>query len=320
MNADHVEIDLREVDLNALVAFDALLDTRSVTRAAHRLGVTQSAMSHTLRKLRELLGDPLLVRGRGGMVPTPRAEALIAPVRGGLTSLSRALQTPAAFDPATSTRTFRLVSPDLFHLLALPDLLRRLRVEAPEIDLALPPLLPRPLSDDLESGAVDLAVAPVMLDAPPEDAMASRHPELRQRVMQREGFRCFARADHPRLATRRRMTIETFLDLPHLLISPTGEGGGPVDRVLAARGQSRRIALRTPSLASAPALLVESDLLLTAPAAFERAWPLDTLPLTFSCPVPLPDYAITLLWHPRYDADPAHRWLRGLLVDVVTSV
>lgn len=317
MSTNHVEIDLREVDLNVLVAFDALLDTRSVTRAAQRLGVTQSAMSHTLRKLRELFGDPLLVRGRGGMVPTPRAEALVAPVRGGLASLSRALQTPQTFEPATSTRTFKLVSPDLFDLLVLPDLLRTLRDDAPGIDLALLPMRPNHLADDLESGAVDLAVAPVMLDAPPEDAMASRHLELRQRVLQRDGFRCFARPDHPRLSTRRRMTIETFLDLPHLLVSPTGEGGGPVDRVLTQRGQSRRIALRIPTFAAAPPLLLGSDLLLTAPAALERAWPLETPPLTFSCPLPLPDHAITLLWHPRYDADPGHRWLRGLLANIV---
>ena len=319
MSTSHDEIDLRQVDLNVLVAFDALLDTRSVTRAAQRLGVTQSAMSHTLRKLRALFGDPLLVRGRGGMVPTPRAEALVAPVRGGLASLSRALQTPVAFDPATSTRTFTLASPDLFHLRALPDLLRQLREQAPGIDLSMPSLDPGRLADALESGSVDLAVAPVMLDAPPEDAMASRHSELRQRVLIREGFRCFARPDHPRLATRRRMTIETFLDLPHMLVSPTGEGGGPVDRALAERGQVRRIALRTPSLASAPPLLLQSDLLLTAPETLERAWPLETRPLTFTCPVPLSRYAVTMLWHPRYDADPAHRWLRGLVANVVAD-
>jgi len=317
MNDAHVEIDLREVDLNVLVAFDALLDTRSVTRAAQRLGVTQSAMSHTLRKLRELLDDPLLVRGRGGMVPTPRAEALLAPIRGGLVSLSRALQTPVTFDPSTSRRTFKIVSPDLFHLFALPDLLRRVRDRAPGIDLAMPSLSPRRVADELESGAIDLAVAPVMLDAPPEDAMSSQHPELRQRVLLREGFRCYARPDHPRLANRRRMTIETFLDLPHLLVSPTGEGGGPVDRVLAERGQSRRIALRTPTLATAPPLLLESDLLLTAPETLEHAWPFETPPLTFACPVPLSRYAVTMLWHPRYDTDPAHRWLRELVLEVV---
>lgn len=319
MTTSHDGVDLRTVDLNVLVAFDALLETRSVTRAAERLGVTQSAMSHTLRKLRELFGDPLLVRGRGGMVPTPRGQALTAPIRGGLASLSRALQTPDAFDPATSTRTFKLVSPDLFHLLALPSLLRQLRDLAPAIDLAMLSLEPRGLTDALESGHVDLAIAPVMLDAPPQDAMASGHLQLRQRVLIREGFRCFARPDHPRLARRRRMTIETFVDLPHMLVSPTGEGGGPVDRALAERGQSRRIALRTPSLASAPSLLLQSDLLLTAPETLERAWPLQTRALTFSCPVPLGRYAVTMLWHPRYDADPAHRWLRGLVANAVAE-
>ena len=126
MSNAHVTHDLHRIDLNLLVALDALTRERSVTKAAERAGVTQSAMSHTLRRLRELFDDPLLVRGRGGMVLTPRAEALTVPLRSGLVSLARTLAEPEAFDPAHASRTFRIVSPDLFDALVLPTLLQRL--------------------------------------------------------------------------------------------------------------------------------------------------------------------------------------------------
>ena len=131
MNMNHSVRALHGIDLNLLAAFDALAEERNVTRAAARAGVTQSAMSHTLRRLRDLLGDPLLVRGGGGMVLTPRAEALRAPLRAALAELARVLDEPAQFDPATSTRGFRVVAPDLFDMLALPRLLPRLAAQAP---------------------------------------------------------------------------------------------------------------------------------------------------------------------------------------------
>ncbi len=120
MNTVHDLGGLHRIDLNLLVALDALTRERSVTKAAERAGVTQSAMSHTLRRLRDLFDDPLLVRGRGGMVLTPRAEALTVPLRGGLLSLARTLDEPEVFDPAHTSRTFRIVSPDLFDALVLP--------------------------------------------------------------------------------------------------------------------------------------------------------------------------------------------------------
>ena len=149
--------DLVGVDLNLFVAFDALARERSVTLAARRLGVTQSAMSHTLRRLRELLGDPLLVRGQGGMVLTPRAEALVVPLRSSLVALGRTLTESTQFDPKTAERTFRLATPDLFDVLAIPPLLHRIRKEAPNVDLHVVPVQRRRLADELETGDVDLA-------------------------------------------------------------------------------------------------------------------------------------------------------------------
>jgi len=157
MSSTHTAAGLHRVDLNLLVALDALTRERSVTKAAERAGVTQSAMSHTLRRLRELFGDPLLVRGRGGMVLTPRAEALAVPLRSGLVSLARTLAEPQPFAPEQASRTFRIVSPDLFDALVLPTLFQRLGQQAPSIDLAVVPM-PKRLTDSLETGDVDLAI------------------------------------------------------------------------------------------------------------------------------------------------------------------
>ena len=157
MNAVHDTGGLHRLDVNLLVAFDTLARERNVTRAAERAGVSQSAMSHTLRRLRELFDDPLLVRGRGGMMLTPRAEELIVPVRSGLSHLVRALDEPGTFEASTARRTFRLASPDLFDALALPRLLRRFGAEAPGVDLAITSMPPR-LSESLETGDLDLAI------------------------------------------------------------------------------------------------------------------------------------------------------------------
>lgn len=317
MNDAHDVESLRQLDLNLLVAFDLLAREKSVTRAAERAGVTQSAMSHTLRRLRALLDDPLLVRGARGMTLTPRAEALAVPLRGALVGLARALEAPPSFDPAASRRTFRVVAPDLFELLALPPLWARLREAAPGAGLVFQPA-PAALAEALETGDVDVAIAPVLLSEEATDLGPRTGPELRRRTLFRDRFRCFVRADHPALSGRRRMTPARFAALDHLLVSPTGRGPGFVDGVLAARGLTRRVALRIPQHATALAMVAESDLVLTAPAALEAA--ADARVRSLAPPVALPEHAVTLVWHPRFDADPAHRWLRDQLAEVASGI
>jgi len=318
MSVTHTADDLHRVDLNLLVALDALARERNVTKAAERAGVSQSAMSHTLRRLRELFGDPLLVRGRGGMVLTPRAEALAVPLRSGLVSLARTLAEPPAFEPAQASRTFRIVSPDLFDALVLPTLLQRLGHEAPLIDLAVVPM-PKRLADSLETGDVDLAIYPVLLDPHPFDLGTQVDPELQSRTLFRDSFRCFVRSDHPALTGRRKLSLKVYSRLNHILVSPGGGGPGVVDRVLDAQGLERRIALRVPHFATALEVIAQSDLVLTAPSSLSKCSTASTLA---SCPVPLdlPEHAITMIWHPRFTEDPAHRWLRELMTDVTEDV
>jgi DNA-binding transcriptional LysR family regulator len=331
---------LARLDLNLLVAFDALAREQNVTRAAARIGITQSAMSHALRRLRELFADPLLVRGQSGMVLTARAAALALPLRSGLVTLDRALGQTETFDAKTARRTFRLASPDLFDALAIPLLLQRIRVEAPGVDLVVAPLDGRRLADSLETGELDLAITPRVDDfrgAPEpagqtEPAADARHDALMRRMLFRDGFSCFCRADHPALGGKRSrrdtegagatpsLSLATYAALSHALVSPTGEGPGFVDELLAKQGLSRRVALRVPHFFAALAIIERSDLLLTAPTSLARLLPMRTKVVVFPAPLRLPQHAVHMLWHERYSNEPGHAWLRDVLLDVSRAI
>jgi len=314
---------LARIDLNLLVSFDALAREQNVTRAAERVGVTQSAMSHALRRLRELLDDPLLVRGRSGMVLTARAEALVLPLRSGLVSVDRALVRTERFDPRTARRRFRLATPELFDFLAVPLLLETIRTEAPGVDLIVTPLGAR-LSDALETGELDLCVAPRVDDFP------GGSPELDgsglvRRVLFRDDFSCFCRGDHPALGEKRtrrgakpgapeRLSLETYAALSHVLVSPGGEGPGLVDELLAKQGLRRRVALRIPHFFSALSIVEKSDLILTAPTSLGLLLSSRSKVVALPAPLRLPEHAIQLLWHERFSNEPGHAWLREVLI------
>ena len=315
---------LARIDLNLIVAFDALAREQNVTRAAERVGVTQSAMSHALRRLRQLLDDPLLVRGKSGMVLTARAEALVLPLRSSLVSVDRALARKADFEPSTARRKFRLATPDLFDLLAIPLLLEAIRSRAPGVDLVVAPLDAR-LSDALETGELDLCVAPRV------DDFAAGAPELDgsglvRRVLFRDSFSCFCRADHPALGGKRGrrgsrrapepLSIETYAALSHVLVSPRGDGPGFVDDLLDKQGLRRRIALRIPNFFSALAIVEKSDLILTGPSSLALLLSPSSKLVALAAPLRLPEHAIQLLWHERFTNDPGHAWLRDVLTEV----
>lgn len=308
---------LGSIDLNLLVALDMLLRLRSVTQAAKNLGITQSAMSHSLRRLRDVFDDPLLVRGTAGMVPTPRAEALADPLRGALLSLCRAIEGPPDFEPATTERGFALASPDLFDALVLPRVLTRLAELAPRITLTVAPGL-HSLPDRLESGELDLAVVATLTGPDAKPMAAELSPELRMRRLLRDRFKAFVRRGHPALGGRR-LSAKAFAKLGHVLVSPTGRGEGVVEPLLAERGLKRRIAFRAPHFATAIAVTQETDLVLVAPGALElRAARLGLRELPVA--LELPRHAVNMVWHARLDADPGHAWLREQLVGSVEGL
>ncbi len=292
---------LERLNLHHLRALDALLAERSVTRAAGRLGVTQSAVSHALRGLRETLDDALLVRGPGGMVPTPRAEALAAPLRRALGDLEAALDESPVFAPATSRRTFTLGMGDGFTLTILPPLLAHLRISAPGVDLNVVPVPGGRTASVLTHSDLDLTFG----------VMVPEGDGLRTRALFDDDFACLIRRDHPEVGEQ--MDLDTYCRLPHALMSPSGSGPGIVDRVLAESGRSRRVALRIRYFLAAPLVVAHSDLVLTGPrrqlVRLAEHAPLRVL----DPPIALPTFTRRIFWHARLQRDPGHRWLREVV-------
>lgn len=296
-------VHLGGIDLNLLVAFDALLAERSVTRAARRIGLTQPAMSHALGRLRDLLDDPILVRSGSGMMATARAEALEEPIRRALREIDDALRTGPTFDPKTSTRTFTLAIGDYGELIVLPPLLARLAREAPGIDLRVLPI-PEDYGRLVEDGTVDLVVNPIAAQLP---------AGLVKQKLFDETFVCLVRKGH---RAARKLDLSTFVALPHALIAPRGRAGGFVDDALAQKGLTRRIALTVPHFLVAPLVVASSDLILTVPERVARTFvgmaPLQIL----EPPLPLRGFSTYQVWHERRRTDPAHAWLRSLIAEV----
>lgn len=294
-------------DPSALLALDALLETRSVTLAARRMGVSQSAMSHTLARLRARFEDPLLVRSGRGLVPTARAERMGRHLRSAASELAAAVAVAPAFDPLTARRVFRIATTDLVEMSLLPRVLAILEREAPGIDLHV-----RAQTDAepaLHSGEIDVAIQPVR-DQPSAG--------LRARALFHEKFVCVMRRGHPLAASK--LSAARFAGARHVLVAPRGSPGGIVDDVLTARGLARRTVVLVPSFLAVPHLLAGSDLIATLAERVARAFA-DLLPLhVVPHPLRLPGFTISTIWHERADADPGHVWLRQALTRAATAL
>lgn len=294
------------MNLNLLVALDALLGEGSVTRAAARIGLSQSAMSHNLAALRQLFDDELLVRTTEGMRPTPFAVELHAPLARVLNELSLLVRRTPDFDPATSERRFTLATADFVTARLASDMVETLVAVAPKVDLSVRALELPLLAEQLRSGAVDLAIGPRM----PDD------PELCSELLIEETWACALRDGHP--ALEQEWGVEVYAGLEHLLVSPSGRGSSTVDLALEERGLSRRIRCRVFSFMSAPPIVAGSDLALTGPQSqlrLFRSLGLRVLPLPLEI-APLPLYAV---WHRRFDRAPDHSWLLRIVGDAVRA-
>lgn len=301
-------IHFGDINLNLLAVLDALLAERSVTRAAMQLGLSQSATSHALRRLRAFFDDPLLVRGSAGMVPTALAEELAAPVRRGLLELQRAVRRELDFDPGRSNRTFSVATADHPLLTGLPRFMDHAAVAAPETGLNVMPLTDG-LAKRLEVGEVDLVLA----GAEAEMILALDNGLIRTLAVA-EDFVCVARKDHP-LLQNQSLDLETYLALPHLLVSPTGMGPGIADTVLARRGLKRRIAVRVPYFSGAPHFLAGSNLIATLPRAMAEAGQEIAALKIHAPPIELPRSEAFLWWHQRFQRDPGHAWFRQAMLE-----
>jgi DNA-binding transcriptional LysR family regulator len=301
------DVHLSRINLNLLVVLDALLSERSVTRAAAQLGLTQPATSHALRRLRVLFDDPLLVRGSGGMVPTPLAEEMAGPVRSGLLELQRAVSGEGRFEPKNSKRTFSVATVDHPLLTGLPRFIEHAAKHAPHIGLHVVPFAGA-LAKRLEVGEIDLVLA-----GAEAELILALDTGLMRTLAISEDFVCVARKNHPSL-TGKSLDLATYSELQHLLVSTTGTGPGIADTVLAQQGLERRIAVRIPYFSGAPYLLERSNLIATLPRAMaEAACQIAPLEM-FDPPIKLPSSDAYLWWHERFQRDPAHVWLRRAMM------
>ncbi|WP_394836020.1 LysR family transcriptional regulator [Pendulispora rubella] len=295
--------DIRAINLNLLPALDALLVEGSVGAAARRMHVSQSAMSHSLAKLRELFDDPLFVPSGRRLVPTERAIALSGTLPAALEHLRDAMNPPQPFEPRTSLRTFRLATVDYFELTALPDALEHLRRHAPGVGLEIERFSPASLAH-LVAGELDLALIGGSVPTPSTG--------LRRVSLYREPFAVIARPGHPRVG--RRLDLSRYLELGHVLVSVEGRRDGVVDRALAKLGKTRRVALRVPHFISAPMAVLHSDHVCTLPSSVARR-ARELLGLrVFSPPLAVPASDVVALWPARHDHDPARRWFRELFL------
>jgi len=307
MTIDHV--NLTRVDLNLLVALDALLTERSVTRAAARFGLGQSAMSHNLARLRELFGDELLTRGPEGMRPTPRALGLIDPLRITLAQITTLVSRDETFDAGTAERLFRIGLPDSAEVLFGPALLAHVCETTPGVRLRH--YATDRLFDELDADNLDLGI--VFGPLPPEGR--THH---KQRQLGTDTFLCMFNAD--RVGVSPPISLEDYVRLPHVLTSQRKGEQGVVDEALASLGLRRTVVLTTPRFVAVPFLVAGAAVVTTMHTKLARFFA-GALGLSLSpVPVKLREQPITLVWHASYDRDPAHMWLRRTVMRIATEV
>ena len=293
-------MDLHGIDLNLLVAFDALMAERSVTKAGRRIGRTQPAMSAALSRLRGLFNDQLFVRGQDGLHPTPRAIELAEPLGRALEEIGRTLDFAQEFDPALLRVTLNIALQEHAAFKLLPSLVNCLHTEAPAVKLAIRTYTAR---DDaitlLDAGEADIAIG-----VPPSTAPGRIFTEL----LFEEEYVCVVRKEHP--AADGPLELEAFLGLEHLLVSPESDHYGHTDTALAQRGLRRSLAVTLTQMYAAPALVAHSDLIATLMRGVVELSGFGDRLVILKSPVELNPCPYVMCWHRRNDAHPAQNWLR----------
>jgi DNA-binding transcriptional LysR family regulator len=293
---------LDDLDATNLVALHVLLEERHVTRAAQRLGITQSSMSHRLARLREMLQDPLFTRSSDGLLPTPRAESVAGPLRDALRALEAAVAPRGPFDPKASRYAVSIAMPDLLVPLA-PRLVAGLVAGGPLVDVHLSPVVPA-LSAALAKGHPLLAIVPTHL----VDGSVIARPlgEVRFGVVGRRG--------HP--ALRRPLTIARWLEYPHVIQRLGNDQINTVEAELSRRGLRRRVGLEAPSFLAGLFVVSTSDLLMNAPIPLVNEVTAKLELTAREAPLRLPPVRFSVCWHERFHADPAHRWARERVFEI----
>jgi DNA-binding transcriptional LysR family regulator len=298
---------LAHIDLNLLTAFSALMAERHVGRAATRLGLTQSAMSKRLARLRAMFNDDVFVRTGEGVAPTPKAIEIEEPLRQALRQIEGVISAQRAFDPGSVERVFRFAANDLFAAVYAPRLIAGLQAAAPGLQVSLQSMQRSQMAEALERGDIDFAVT--VLPDPPGS--------LRRAELALDGFICLVSDRHPRI--RDELNLDHFVAERHLLVSLAGDFHGLIDRLLEERGLSRRITFSQPYFLAGVRIVAESELIVTAPRSIAglQHWPgVRQLPL----PLPHSGFRDVLYWHRRNDRDPAYVWMRKQVLDCAAKI
>ncbi|HEY7713754.1 MAG TPA: LysR family transcriptional regulator [Candidatus Binatia bacterium] len=291
--------NIRKTDLNLLIALNLLLEERNVTRAADRLGLTQSATSRMLGRLRAAFGDPLFVRTSRGLTPTKRALDIAGPLREYLLGLEKLLVEGDGFDPTTARRRFRIAAIDYVQATLLAPLIAKLHRQAPLIDFEIR----QPSSDseaDLDSGVLDLLLMPQQPSA----------PGVVWTPLYRDAYTCLVWSRHP----SRRLTLPAFAAMEHVLVAPRERAGGIVDSVLEKNGLTRRVAVQAPTFLLVPYLLIDTTRIATVPERMAGELVRSHALKTLQPPVEIPAFTMCQGWHEIHRNDPGHRWLRDQLI------
>jgi len=293
--------NLRAIDLNLLVVLEALLAERHISRAALRLHLSQPAVSHALGRLRQLLDDPLLVRGQGGLVLTARAHELSGPLAEALAQV-RILLGPSGFQPSTARRTFRLAMSDYGAMVVLPRLLRAVRKAAPGIDLVVTQASREAMIAKVADGEIDAALG--VFANPPEG--------VRAQTLFEDNYACAV--DAATVRDTGRLDQVAYLARSHVLVATHSERVDAIDSAVAKLGGRRKIACVLPHWSVAPALIAGTNLVLTTARRSLAALEEDPRFAVFDPPFALPGLTFNMIWHERTEADPGHTWLRERVV------
>jgi DNA-binding transcriptional LysR family regulator len=295
--------DPRNIDFKLLRAFASLYLSRSVSASARELDMSQPGLSTALMRLRRTLKDPLFTRTTVGMEPTRRARELIAPVRRILQTVEQELLAPPSFDPATSTKEFRLALSDIGEGIYLPLAIRSIQYTAPSVSLRSVFMPPKQLEEAMASGEVDLA--------------AGFFPDIQgtqfiQRPVGLHSFTCIARTGHP--AARCRLTTSQFCQLGHVVVEAPGRSQEVFESFLRDKGIHRRVLLRTPHFMSVPTVVAETDAVATVPQALADFIMGHIGVEQIALPFVPPTFQVNLFWHRSAQDDPANMWLRELMI------
>lgn len=290
------------LDLNLLPVFEAILIEQNVTAAASHVGLTQSAMSNALGRLRQHFGDPLFVKTRTGMLPTPRALELAGPLKQALALIRASAEATERFDPNSSGRTFRLYMTDVGEMRFLPGLMEHLRSTGATVKIETSQIQVDELADRMTLGEIDLALGYL-----PELSGAIERLPLFD-----EHYVCVTRED----GGANKLTLKRFMSSSHVAIESMGSGHALLERTLQREGISLNVVLRVPHFVVIPMIVAQTDLLVTLPSkvAEQIAKPMNLRihPLPFK----FPEFEVSLFWHPRFASDPPIAWLRGQLAQL----